>query len=201
MSQPVSGAGAQAGGPDGGTCRSCSAPLRHTVVDLGMSPLCESYLSRDRLNGVEAFYPLHVFVCDQCFLVQLQQYVSREAIFNEYAYFSSYSESWLAHARRYTDAMIERLGLSARSRVVEVASNDGYLLQYFVAKGIPALGIEPAANVAETAITRGVPTLLKFFGRETALELVAEGRQADLLIGNNVLAQGHDINDFVAGMR
>ena len=197
----VRAAGPEPGEPPRGGCRCCGAPLRHTFVDLGMSPLCESYLRADQLNDMEPFYPLHVYVCDQCFLVQLQEYVRPEAIFTEYAYFSSYSQSWLDHARRYTDKMIEELGLSGASRIIEVASNDGYLLQYFVARGIPALGIEPAVNVAETAITRGVPTLLKFFGRETALELVAEGRQADLLIGNNVLAQVHDINDFVAGMR
>ena len=197
----VRAAGPEPGEPPRGGCRCCGAPLRQTFVDLGMSPLCESYLRADQLNDMEPFYPLHVYVCDQCFLVQLQEYVRPEAIFTEYAYFSSYSQSWLDHARRYTDKMIEELGLSGASRVIEVASNDGYLLQYFVARGIPALGIEPAVNVAETAITRGVPTLLKFFGRETARALVAEGRQADLLIGNNVLAQVPDINDFVAGMK
>ena len=197
----VRAAGPEPGEPPRGGCRCCGALLRHTFVDLGMSPLCESYLRADQLNDMEPFYPLHVYVCDQCFLVQLQEYVRPEAIFTEYAYFSSYSQSWLDHARRYTDKMIEELGLSGASHVIEVASNDGYLLQYFVARGIPALGIEPAVNVAETAITRGVPTLLKFFGRETARALVAEGRQADLLIGNNVLAQVPDINDFVAGMK
>jgi len=197
----VRAAGPEPGEPPRGGCRCCGAPLRQTFVDLGMSPLCESYLRADQLNDMEPFYPLHVYVCDQCFLVQLQEYVRPEAIFTEYAYFSSYSQSWLDHARRYTDKMIEELGLSGASHVIEVASNDGYLLQYFVARGIPALGIEPAVNVAETAITRGVPTLLKFFGRETARALVAEGRQADLLIGNNVLAQVPDINDFVAGMK
>ena len=201
METLVGAAGPEAGETPRGGCRCCAAPLRHTFVDLGMSPLCESYLRADQLNDMEPFYPLHVYVCDQCFLVQLQEYVRPEAIFTEYAYFSSYSQSWLDHARRYTDKMIEELGLSGASRVIEVASNDGYLLQYFVARGIPALGIEPAANVAQAAITKSVPTLLKFFGRETALELVAEGRQADLLIGNNVLAQVHDINDFVAGMK
>jgi hypothetical protein len=187
--------------PGQGTCRFCGAPLRHTFVDLGMSPLCESYLRADQLNDMEPFYPLHVYVCDVCFLVQLQEYVGREAIFTEYAYFSSYSQSWLAHARRYTEKMIDELGLSRESRVIEVASNDGYLLQNFVERGIPALGIEPAVNVAQAAIAKGVPTLLKFFGRDTARELIAQGRPADLLIGNNVLAQVHDINDFVAGMK
>ena len=187
--------------PGHGACRFCGAPLRHTFVDLGMSPLCESYLRADQLNDMEPFYPLHVYVCDSCFLVQLQEYVAREAIFTEYAYFSSYSQSWLDHASRYTEKMIAELGLSGESRVIEVASNDGYLLQYFVQRGIPALGIEPAANVAQAAIAKGVPTLLKFFGRETARELVVQEQQADLLIGNNVLAQVHDINDFVAGMK
>ena len=197
----VRAAGPEPGEPPRGGCRCCGAPLRHTFVDLGMSPLCESYLRADQLNDMEPFYPLHVYVCDRCFLMQLQEYVRPEAIFTEYAYFSSYSQSWLDHARRYTDKMIEELGLSGASRVIEVASNDGYLLQYFVARGIPALGIEPAVNVAETAITKGVPTLLKFFGRETARELAAEEQQADLLIGNNVLAQVPDLNDFVAGMK
>jgi len=187
--------------PGHGACRFCGAPLQHTFVDLGMSPLCESYLRADQLNDMEPFYPLHVYVCDSCFLVQLQEYVAREAIFTEYAYFSSYSQSWLDHASRYTEKMIAELGLSGESRVIEVASNDGYLLQYFVQRGIPALGIEPAANVAQAAIAKGVPTLLKFFGRETARELVVQEQQADLLIGNNVLAQVHDINDFVAGMK
>src|SRR5258705_9294743 len=187
--------------PGRGACRFCSAPLRHTFVDLGMSPLCESYLRADQINDMEPFYPLHVYVCDVCFLVQLQEYVGREEIFTEYAYFSSYSQSWLAHARRYTETMIEELGLTGASRVMEVASNDGYLLQYFVERGIPALGIEPAVNVAKAAIAKGVPTLTKFFGRETARDLVTQDQAADLLIGNNVLAQVHDINDFVAGMK
>jgi len=187
--------------PERGVCRSCGAPLRHTVVDLGMSPLCESYIRHGQLDAVERFYPLHVLVCDACFLVQLQQYVSREAIFSDYAYFSSYSDSWLAHARRYTDQMVERFGLTAQSQVVEVASNDGYLLQYFVEKGIPALGIEPAANVADAARAKGVRTLVAFFGRDTARALVDEGRRADLLIGNNVLAQVHELNDFLAGLK
>jgi SAM-dependent methyltransferase len=150
---------------------------------------------------MEPFNPLHVYVCDRCFLVQLQEYVGRETIFSEYAYFSSYSDSWLAHAKRYTEQMIPELGLSRHSHVVELASNDGYLLQYFVERGIPVLGIEPAANVAKVAMQKGVPTLVKFFGRDTARELAAQGKCADLLIGNNVLAQVHDVNDFVAGMK
>jgi len=184
-----------------GCCRHCGAPLTRTFVDLGMSPLCESYLDADQLDEMEPFYPLRVYVCDQCLLVQLQEYVSPETIFREYAYFSSYSDSWVDHARIYTDRIIERLQLNRDSCVVEVASNDGYLLQWFVARDIPVLGIEPAANVAQVAIRKGVPTLVKFFGRATARDLAAAGRHADLLIGNNVLAQVPDLNDFVAGLQ
>ena len=182
-------------------CRHCAAPLQHTFVDLGMSPLCESFLRADQLNSMEPFYPLHVFVCQQCFLVQLEEYVSPSEIFTEYAYFSSYADSWLNHAERYSEQMIERWKLGTTSRVVELASNDGYLLQYFVARKVPVLGIEPAANVARVAEAKGVPTLVKFFGRETARELVTSGNKADLVIGNNVLAQVPDINDFVAGIK
>jgi len=184
-----------------GYCRHCRTPLRHTFVDLGMSPPCESFLAADQLNRGEMFYPLHVFVCDRCFLVQLQEYLAPSEIFSEYAYFSSYAESWLAHARAYTEQMIGRWNLTGGHQVVELASNDGYLLQYFVARGIPALGVEPAANVAAAAIGKGVPTRVAFFGRNTARELVAEGVQADLLIGNNVLAQVPDLDDFVGGMK
>ena len=187
--------------PGKGGCLFCGTPLEHTFVDLGKSPLCESYLSAEQLDGMEPFYPLHVYVCGECFLVQLKEYVSGEEIFTEYAYFSSYSDSWLAHARRYTEQMITQFDLDASSRVIEVASNDGYLLQYFVERGIPSLGIEPAANVAKVAVERGVPTLVKFFGRETARQLVEDGLQADLLLGNNVLAQVPDVNDFVAGLK
>jgi hypothetical protein len=181
-------------------CRFCGTLLRHSFVDLGMSPLCESYLRADQLNQMEPFFPLHVYVCEKCFLVQLQEYVRVEEIFTEYAYFSSYSDSWLEHARRYTDLMVERFGFDGKSSVVELASNDGYLLRNFVARGIPSLGIEPAANVAEVAVRHGVATRVAFFGRELARQLVAEGRRADLLLGNNVLAQVPDINDFVGGM-
>jgi hypothetical protein len=181
-------------------CRCCAAPLRRSFVDLGMHPLCESFLSADRVNAMEPFYPLHVQVCERCFLVQLQDYVGPEAIFTEYAYFSSYSDSWVAHACRYTEAMIERFGLNDTSWVVELASNDGYLLQHFVAAGVPCLGIEPAANVAAVASGKGIPTEVAFFGAATARELAARGRRADLLLGNNVLAQVPDLNDFVAGM-
>ena len=184
-----------------GTCRHCGAPLQHTFVDLGMSPLCESFLEAGQLDEMEPFYPLHAFVCDRCFLVQLEDYVSPASIFSEYAYFSSYAESWLAHARAYTDQMIERWHLGPAHQVIEVASNDGYLLQYFVARGIPALGIEPAANVARAAEAKGVPTRVAFFGRDTARRLAAEGLGADLLVGNNVLAQVPDLSDFIAGMK
>ncbi len=183
------------------SCRFCGTPLKHTFVDLGMSPLCESYLSNEQLNRSEIFYPLRVYICEQCFLAQLQEYVSVESIFTEYAYFSSFSDSWLAHAKKYTDQMIERFNLGSRSRVVELASNDGYLLQYFAERGIAVLGIEPAANVAAVALERHVPTLVRFFNRELADELAADGNRADLLLGNNVLAQVPNLNSFVAGMK
>src|SRR5215470_8239871 len=182
-------------------CRFCSHELRHTFVDLGMSPLCETFLRQDQLNREEPFYPLHVFVCERCFLVQLQEYVTVKEIFTEYAYFSSYSEAWLDHARRYSLAMIERFSLGPQSSVVELASNDGYLLRNFVERGIPSLGVEPAANVAKVAIDRGIPTRVEFFGRQLANALVKEGVRADLIAGNNVLAQVPDLNDFVAGMQ
>lgn len=187
--------------PLAGACRFCGANLEHTFVDLGMSPLCESYVNEEHLNKMEPFYPLHVYVCQNCCLVQLQQYVTPDDIFGEYAYFSSYSDSWLEHAKNYTEMIVGRLGLNAQSRVIELASNDGYLLQYFVQKGIPCLGIEPAANIAPAAEKKGVPTIVKFFGRNTANELVAEYGRADLVIGNNVLAQVPDLNDFVRGMK
>lgn len=178
----------------------CHAPLRYTFVDLGMSPLCESYVTAERLNHMEPFYPLHVHLCERCFLVQLEEYVSPTEIFTEYAYFSSYADSWSEHMRRYADELSDRLHLGRGSFVVEVGSNDGYLLQHFVKKGIPVLGIDPAANVAKVAVERGVPTLVKFFGEQTARELVAAGRQPDLLCGANVLAQVPDVNDFVKGL-
>jgi predicted TPR repeat methyltransferase len=186
---------------NGRTCRLCDTPLRHTFVDLGMSPLCESYLPATQLDAVESFYPLHAQVCERCFLVQLPSYVPVEEIFVEYAYFSSYSDSWVDHARRYAEAMIERFQLGADSMVVELASNDGYLLQHFVDRDVPVLGIEPAVNVAAAAVERGVPTLASFFGVETARKLVAEGTSADLMAANNVLAQVPDLHDFVEGIR
>jgi cyclopropane fatty-acyl-phospholipid synthase-like methyltransferase len=182
-------------------CRFCDAVLQHTFVDLGMSPLCESYVSADRMNQMEAFYPLHVFVCDRCFLVQLDEFVSPEDIFTEYAYFSSYADSWVEHARLYAELMIEKLRLNGDSHVVEIASNDGYLLQHFVAKGIRSTGIEPAANVAKEAQKKGIETIVEFFGEELAHKLAGDGQQADVIAANNVLAQVPNINDFVAGLR
>jgi SAM-dependent methyltransferase len=181
-------------------CRFCAAPLRHTFVDLGMSPLCESYVPAERVNAMEPFYPLHAKVCERCLLVQLEEFVSGEDIFSEYAYFSSYSDSWVAHARAYVEMAVERFGLGRDSLVMEVASNDGYLLRHVVEQGIPALGIEPAANVAEVARELGIETIVRFFGRELAADLVAEGRRADLLAANNVMAHVPDLNDFVAGI-
>jgi SAM-dependent methyltransferase len=181
-------------------CRFCNTPLVHTLCDLGMSPLCESILAADQVNQMEPFYPLKVWVCHKCLLVQLEQYVSAEHIFTEYAYFSAFSTSWLQHAKDYVAMITDRLGLGPTSQVVELASNDGYLLQYFVERGIPALGIEPAANVAEAARKRGVETLVKFFGRELGAELAASGKRADLVIGNHVLARVPDLNSFVGGI-
>lgn len=182
-------------------CRFCRAPLQYTFVDLGMQPLCESYLEPEKLNQMEPFYPLHTYVCSNCFLVQLEEYVTPKQIFSEYAYFSSYSDSWLEHAKNYVEIITDRLELNRSSQIIEVASNDGYLLQYFVQKGIPVLGVEPAVNVANEAIKKGVPTLVEFFGLETARKLVAKRKFADLLIGNNVLAQVPNLNEFVESMK
>src|SRR6266511_3782509 len=182
-------------------CRFCAAPVSTVVCDLGMSPLCESFLTAEQLNQMERFYPLRADVCERCWLVQLERYVAPEEIFTEYAYFSSYSDSWVRHARDYTEMITDRLGLGAGSLAVELASNDGYLLQHFVTAGVPVLGVEPALNVAEAAVERGVPTMTRFFGEELAAELAAQGRQADLIIANNVLAQVPDLNSFVAGIK
>ncbi|MDH3379918.1 MAG: class I SAM-dependent methyltransferase [Gammaproteobacteria bacterium] len=182
-------------------CRFCGTPLKHTFADLGMSPLANSYVPVAKANAMEPFYPLHAYACTSCWLVQLQMYETGEHIFSNYAYFSSFSDSWLAHAKEYTEKMRERYGLTAKSLVVEIASNDGYLLQYFKGAGVPVLGIEPAANCAEAAVAKGIPSIVKFFGEITARELVAEGKQADLLLGNNVLAHVPDLNDFVKGMK
>jgi SAM-dependent methyltransferase len=193
--------GAEQKGPGGFACRSCGAQLRTTFIDLGMSPLCNTQIAVDRLQEMEPFYPLHAYVCDDCFLVQLQQFVAPEDIFGEYAYFSSYSESWVEHARRYVEMACLRFKLGPRSKVMEIASNDGYLLHHFVRAGIPVLGIEPAANVAQAALAKGIPTTVRFFGRRVADELAREHGHADLLLGNNVLAHVPDLNDFVAGMK
>ena len=166
-----------------------------------MSPLCQTHITVDQLQDCESFYPLHAYVCEQCFLVQVPEVASPRVIFSEYAYFSSYSSSWVEHARRYADAMIERFKLGGRSQVVEIASNDGYLLRHFIERGIPVLGIEPAANVAKVAIANGVPTQVLFFGRETAAGIAREHGHADLMLGNNVLAHVPDLNDFVAGLK
>jgi 2-polyprenyl-3-methyl-5-hydroxy-6-metoxy-1,4-benzoquinol methylase len=182
-------------------CRFCGAALRRTLVDLGMSPLCESYPSLEQLNQGEMYYPLHVYVCEECWLVQLEEYESAEDIFSDYPYFSSYSESWLRHCERYCNDMRSRFQLDDKSFVAEVASNDGYLLQHFVRQGIPVLGIEPAANVAKAAVEKGVPTVVRFFGTELARELASGGKTADLVVGNNVLAQVPDLNDFVEGLK
>jgi C-methyltransferase C-terminal domain/Putative zinc binding domain/Methyltransferase domain len=182
-------------------CRFCGARLRLTVVDLGMSPPCQSFLTEDRIRQMEPFYPLHAFACERCFLVQLEEFVTPEDIFSDYAYYSAYSTSWVEHAREYVEMIRRRLELGSEDLVVELASNDGYLLQHFVGSGIPILGIDPAANVAEDAEARGVPTHVAFFGRETAQQLADDGKRASLVIGNNVLAQVPDLNDFVAGVR
>ena len=187
-------------GPAPSKCRFCAAPLTTTFIDLGMSPLCESFVPPEAVNSMEPFYPLHARVCDKCFLVQLDEYVTPDHIFTEYAYFSSYSDSWVEHARRYVEKVTERLGLGPSSRVYEIASNDGYLLQHFVKKNVPVLGIEPAANVAKVAVDKGVPTVVRFFGVDTARDLLREPGSADLIIGNNVLAHVPDINDFVGGL-
>ena len=182
-------------------CRFCASGLRHVFVDLGMSPLANSYITRERLNEMEAFFPLRAYVCGHCFLVQLQEFADPGAIFGQYAYFSSYSASWLEHCNAYADRIVPRFGLNGGSQVIELASNDGYLLQYFVTKGIRVLGIEPAVNVAEAAKKKGVPTVVRFFGTDVARELVESGVMADLLIGNNVLAHVPALHDFVAGMK
>jgi 2-polyprenyl-3-methyl-5-hydroxy-6-metoxy-1,4-benzoquinol methylase len=182
-------------------CRLCDATLTHTFVDLGMSPLCESYIPADRLDAMEAFYPLHVRLCHSCLLVQLPAYVAGEDIFSDYAYFSSYSDSWVAHAKRYAQDMISRLELSQASLVTEVASNDGYLLQHFAAAGVPVLGVEPAANVAEAARAKGIRTVVQFLGPVTGQDIAARHGRADLVAANNVFAHVPDIRGFAAGLR
>lgn len=188
---------------DGATrraCRSCGAPLERLFVDLGMSPPCEDFLTADRLHEPETFYPLDVRICDACLLVQLPAYVTPESIFGEYAYFSSFSSSWIEHAERFVEEAVRRQGLGPTSSVVEVASNDGYLLQHVVRRGIPALGVEPARNIARVAVERGIPTIDEFFGRTLADRIVARSGQADLVVANNVFAHIPDLNDFTAGL-
>jgi hypothetical protein len=182
-------------------CRFCGAPLSELFVDLGASPLANSYLEPADLGRAEAFYPLAVYTCGECLLVQLPEAERPEAIFSDYAYFSSFSDSWLRHAEAYAVAMIDRFGFGAGHQVIEIASNDGYLLRWFKERGVPVLGVEPAGNVAQAAEAAGIPTVVKFFGAATARELVAEGKRADLLVGNNVLAHVPDLNDFVAGLK
>ncbi len=186
---------------DATKCRFCETPLKYVFADLGMSPLANSYLKKEQLNQMEPYYPLSVYVCEECFLVQLPEFESPEGIFSDYAYFSSFSDSWLKHAREYTELMIKRFQFDSQSQIIEIASNDGYLLQYFKEKGIPVLGIEPAGNVADVAIEKGIPSHVKFFGTETAKDLVSDNIQADLLLGNNVLAHVPDLNDFVKGLK
>jgi len=182
-------------------CRFCDSELQQLVVDLGMQPLCESFVPEAQLYGMEPFYPLKAYVCGDCFLVQVLDFVGGEDIYSHYAYFSSYSDSWLRHTEKYVNMAIERFNIDSESQVVEIASNDGYLLQYMIAKDIPVLGIEPAANIAEVAKRKGIPTLVKFFGVDTARQVVDQGTKADLLIGNNVLAHVPALNDFVGGLK
>ncbi|MEZ5105559.1 MAG: class I SAM-dependent methyltransferase [Draconibacterium sp.] len=183
-------------------CRFCGNQLQYSVINLGMSPLCQKHVKPENANDMEKFYPLHAFICDKCWLMQLEEFATPDEIFaDEYAYFSSYSESWLQHAKKYSDLMVERFAFNDKNLVVEIASNDGYLLQWFVEKGIPVLGIEPASNCAEVAVKKGVRTEVKFFGKKTALEAASKYGKANLLLGNNVLAHVPDINDFVSGMK
>jgi len=182
-------------------CRFCNTKLKNTFVDLGMSPLANSYLKKEQLNKKENFYPLNAYVCSNCYLVQLEEFESPKEIFNEYAYFSSYSDSWLRHAKIYSEKVIERFNINSKSKVIEIASNDGYLLQYFKKENIPVLGIEPAKNVALEAEKKGISTIKEFFNCELVEEILKQNIKADLLIGNNVLAHVPNINDFVKAMK
>jgi 2-polyprenyl-3-methyl-5-hydroxy-6-metoxy-1,4-benzoquinol methylase len=181
-------------------CRFCATELRHIVADLGMSPVANAFRTEDQLDELEAFFPLRAYVCEQCFLVQLGEFRTPEQLFTDYAYFSSYSDTWLQHAEEYAVSMIERFAIGPQHKVVEIASNDGYLLRNFAARGIPVLGVEPAANVARVAEEAGIPTRVEFLGTQVAEQLKADGFQADLLVGNNVLAHVPDVNDFVEGL-
>lgn len=182
-------------------CRACEAPLRQTFVDLGMTPLANAYIQDTQSQAPEVFYPLHAYVCEQCFLVQIGAFESAAHLFSDYAYFSSFSDSWLSHCQIYAAQMVTRFQLNAQSQVIELASNDGYLLQYFQQAGIPILGVEPAGNIAQVAIEKDIPTLNCFFTAATAQDMRQQGYQADLLVANNVLAHVHQLNDFVAGMQ
>jgi 2-polyprenyl-3-methyl-5-hydroxy-6-metoxy-1,4-benzoquinol methylase len=182
-------------------CRFNGQPLTHTFVNLGMSPLANAYLSLHQLNQAEKFYPLHAYVSNDTLLVQLEQFETPDNIFSDYAYFSSYSESWLKHAKNYKETIVERFGFDQNSQIIEIGSNDGYLLQYFKENNILVLGIEPAANIAKFAEEKGIPCVVKFFGVQTAQGLVLQGKQANLLIGNNVLAHVPDLNDFIVGIK
>lgn len=182
-------------------CRFCSEPLNQSFADLGMSPMANEIIKPADMHKMEAFYPLHAYVCNNCHLVQLEEFESPDHIFSDYSYFSSFSESWLAHAKKYADYMTERFGINKDWHVVELASNDGYLLKNFVKNGVSVTGVEPAANVAKVAVEAGIPSVVKFFGKNTAKELLEEGKGADLLLGNNVLAHVPDLNDFVGGMK
>jgi len=182
-------------------CSFCGESLEYTFADLGMQPLCENYLKQEQLTQMESFYPLHVYFCVNCFLVQLEESISPQEIYKEYAYFSSHSRGWMRHIEQYASMIIDKLELNEKSQVVEIASNDGYLLQFFSQKNIPVLGIEPATNVAQEAITKNIPTLVDFFDCTTATKLATQGKRADLLIGNNILAQVPDINGFVEGLK
>jgi len=186
---------------DAPRCRLCAAVMSRTFIDLGMSPLANSYRKPEQLNSMEPFFPLRVWICDSCLLVQLQEFESPRNIFGEYAYFSSYSETWLRHIEAYSDAVVQRFGLDASTTVIEIASNDGYLLQYFQKRGISVLGIEPAENVAEVARKKGIPTISRFFGTESARDLVKAGKRPSLLVANNVLPHVPDLNDFIAGLK
>jgi SAM-dependent methyltransferase len=183
------------------TCRFCATPLKHEFVNLGLSPIANAFIEPEEVGNIEPFYPLHVFVCSTCFLVQLEEFESPDEIFSDYVYFSSYSDSWLAHARKFVEGAAHRFGLDSNSLVIEVASNDGYLLQYFKERGVPVLGVEPASNVANVAIAAGIDTIDEFFGVTLAERIRDEGRTCDLLVGNNVLAHVPDINDFVGGLK
>lgn len=186
---------------DNAVCRFCGTKIKHTFLDLGMSPFCQTHVKPDQLNEMEPFFPLHVNICEACLLVQLDEYMAPSNIFSDYAYFSSYSDSWVEHARQYVDMIIDKLSLSSESLVMEIASNDGYLLQHFVERKIPSRGVEPAANVAKEAIKKGIPTTIAFFGKATAQNLADQYGKVDLLLGNNVLAHVPDLNDFVKGMK